>query len=78
MPEVIVVVVGLTGQPTGAVRISFGYMSTVEDAMEFLHVVDKYFISKCTTISPLLDVVTPVVRSARRDSGTVISFNTLC
>ncbi len=34
------------GRPTGAVRASFGYMSTWEDAAALLRLVDKYFVSK--------------------------------
>ncbi|KAF5179121.1 Molybdenum cofactor sulfurase [Thalictrum thalictroides] len=37
----------LCGKPTGAVRISFGYMSTFEDAKEFIH-----FIVKCFAPTP--------------------------
>ncbi|KAG6500495.1 hypothetical protein ZIOFF_040340 [Zingiber officinale] len=36
----------LHGKPTGAVRISFGYMSTYEDAEIFLRFLDKAFVSK--------------------------------
>jgi len=44
------------GRPTGAVRVSFGYMSTWEDVTALLHLLDKYFVSKTTT--------TPAVPSA--------------
>lgn len=36
------------GRPTGAVRVSMGYMSTWEDVTALLHVLDKYFVSKTT------------------------------
>ncbi|XP_010272263.1 PREDICTED: molybdenum cofactor sulfurase isoform X2 [Nelumbo nucifera] len=36
----------LRGKPIGAVRISFGYMSTFEDARKFISFVVKYFVSK--------------------------------
>ncbi|KAJ0975831.1 hypothetical protein J5N97_017796 [Dioscorea zingiberensis] len=36
----------LHGKPTGAVRISFGYMSTFEDAEKFLRFVVSYFVMK--------------------------------
>eukprot|EP00624_Nannochloropsis_granulata_P003235 evm.model.NODE_2639_length_36550_cov_21.569138.7 len=39
------------GRPTGAVRVSFGYMSTWEDVTALLHLLDKYFVSKTTTAS---------------------------
>ena len=39
------------GRPTGAVRVSMGYMSTWEDVTAFLHLLDKYFVSKTTIIA---------------------------
>ncbi|KAJ1260323.1 hypothetical protein BS78_10G223400 [Paspalum vaginatum] len=36
----------INGKPTGAVRISFGYMSTYEDAEEFLNLLQSSFVSK--------------------------------
>ncbi|KAK9153319.1 hypothetical protein Sjap_000799 [Stephania japonica] len=36
----------LNGKPTGAVRISFGYMSTFEDAMKFITFIEKSFVSR--------------------------------
>lgn len=36
----------INGKPTGAVRISFGYMSTYEDAEEFLKFLQSSFASK--------------------------------
>ncbi|CAD6335891.1 unnamed protein product [Miscanthus lutarioriparius] len=36
----------INGKPTGAVRISFGYMSTYEDAEEFLKFLQSSFVSK--------------------------------
>ncbi|CAA6658051.1 unnamed protein product [Spirodela intermedia] len=36
----------LRGKPTGAVRISFGYMSVLEDARKFLKFVENSFVSK--------------------------------
>lgn len=34
------------GQPTGSVRVSFGYMSTFEDCRKFLHFVAECFVEK--------------------------------
>ncbi|XP_015082926.1 molybdenum cofactor sulfurase [Solanum pennellii] len=34
----------LHGKPTGAVRVSFGYMSTFEDAMKFVNFVETNFV----------------------------------
>lgn len=42
--------VGCAGKPTGAIRVSLGYMSTWEDSVALLHLLDKYFLSKTTAI----------------------------
>lgn len=34
------------GQPTGSVRVSFGYMSTFEDCQKFLNFVAECFVEK--------------------------------
>ncbi|KAK2584974.1 hypothetical protein KPH14_008505 [Odynerus spinipes] len=36
----------ISGKPTGAVRISFGYMSTIEDVETLLQMITKCFLSK--------------------------------
>lgn len=36
----------IDGYPTGSVRISFGYMSTKENADAFLKMVEEYFVAK--------------------------------
>ncbi|XP_033469369.2 molybdenum cofactor sulfurase isoform X1 [Epinephelus lanceolatus] len=38
------------GQPTGSVRVSFGYMSTFEDCQKFLNFVAKCFVEKPVTV----------------------------
>ncbi|XP_060896884.1 molybdenum cofactor sulfurase isoform X1 [Labrus mixtus] len=38
------------GQPTGSVRVSFGYMSTFEDCQKFLNFVAQCFIEKPVTV----------------------------
>ncbi|TMS04621.1 Molybdenum cofactor sulfurase [Larimichthys crocea] len=38
------------GQPTGSVRVSFGYMSTFEDCQKFLNFVAECFIEKPVTV----------------------------
>lgn len=35
----------LNGKPTGAVRVSFGYMSTFEDARKFMDFMERSFVS---------------------------------
>ncbi|XP_044071197.1 molybdenum cofactor sulfurase [Siniperca chuatsi] len=38
------------GQPTGSVRVSFGYMSTFEDCQKFLNFVAECFVQKPVTV----------------------------
>ena len=38
------------GQPTGSVRVSFGYMSTFEDCEKFLNFVATCFVEKPVTV----------------------------
>lgn len=40
----------LDGQPTGSVRVSFGYMSTFEDCQRFLNFVADCFVEKPVTV----------------------------
>lgn len=40
----------LDGQPTGSVRVSFGYMSTFEDCQKFLKFVAACFVEKPVTV----------------------------
>ncbi|KAH7444136.1 hypothetical protein KP509_02G066600 [Ceratopteris richardii] len=35
----------IDGKPTGAVRVSFGYMSTIEDALAFIDYIHKFFLN---------------------------------
>uniref|UniRef100_A0A804R8Y3 Molybdenum cofactor sulfurase n=1 Tax=Zea mays TaxID=4577 RepID=A0A804R8Y3_MAIZE len=51
----------INGKPTGAVRISFGYMSTYEDAEEFLKFLQSSFVSK----------------PAELNNGYMVNMNTL-
>lgn len=39
------------GQPTGSVRVSFGYMSTFEDCQKFLNFVVECFVEKPVTLN---------------------------
>ncbi|KAG0471151.1 hypothetical protein HPP92_015697 [Vanilla planifolia] len=43
----------LHGKPTGAVRISFGYMSTFEDAEKFLTFLKTSFVTKTSSLMNL-------------------------
>lgn len=38
------------GQPTGSVRVSFGYMSTFDDCQKFLSFVVECFVEKPVTV----------------------------
>lgn len=40
----------MDGQPTGSVRVSFGYMSTFEDCQRFLNFVTDCFVEKPVTL----------------------------
>uniref|UniRef100_A0A665TYM0 Molybdenum cofactor sulfurase n=1 Tax=Echeneis naucrates TaxID=173247 RepID=A0A665TYM0_ECHNA len=42
------------GQPTGSVRVSFGYMSTFEDCQRFLNFVAECFVEKPVTVDQLM------------------------
>uniref|UniRef100_A0A674MDZ3 Molybdenum cofactor sulfurase n=1 Tax=Takifugu rubripes TaxID=31033 RepID=A0A674MDZ3_TAKRU len=41
----------VNGQPTGSVRVSFGYMSTFEDCQKFLNFVLECFVEKPVTLN---------------------------
>lgn len=43
----------MDGQPTGSVRVSFGYMSTFEDCQKFLNFVVECFVEKPVTVNHL-------------------------
>jgi len=36
----------IDGKPTGAVRVSFGYMSTIEDAAALVRMISQYFVER--------------------------------
>ncbi|KAM3928944.1 molybdenum cofactor sulfurase [Leptodactylus fuscus] len=42
----------IDGRPTGSVRISFGFMSTFEDAIEFLNFIVDTFVKKSSQSTP--------------------------
>ncbi|GLJ52600.1 hypothetical protein SUGI_1119500 [Cryptomeria japonica] len=39
----------ICGRPTGAVRVSFGYMSTFEEVQAFISFIDEFFVSKTSS-----------------------------
>ncbi|NWY40695.1 MOCOS sulfurase, partial [Sylvia atricapilla] len=60
------------GRPTGSVRISFGYMSSFEDAQTFLNFIIATRLSKSDTEIPLPMVTKPMTESVPDDH---LSFN---
>ncbi|XP_024947071.1 molybdenum cofactor sulfurase 3 isoform X2 [Cephus cinctus] len=44
----------IDGKPTGAIRVSFGYMSTVEDVQKLLAMIDECFLEKNLTYTRIL------------------------
>ncbi len=40
----------VNGQPTGCIRLSFGYMSTIDDADAFIRFISDNFIDKTTPL----------------------------
>uniref|UniRef100_A0A3P9K1V6 Molybdenum cofactor sulfurase n=1 Tax=Oryzias latipes TaxID=8090 RepID=A0A3P9K1V6_ORYLA len=58
------------GQPTGSVRVSFGYMSTFEDCQKFLSFVAECFVEKPVTVDPdRLQGLLPVSAPSERSNG---------
>ncbi|XP_034537125.1 molybdenum cofactor sulfurase [Notolabrus celidotus] len=59
------------GQPTGSVRVSFGYMSTFEDCQKFLNFVAECFVEKPVTVDQerleMLQTVTAAPRGLYED-----------
>ena len=61
----------INGKPTGSVRISFGYMSTLEDAKTFVSFVENNF--RCSTeINSDYIIVVP----SQKSDGVIIKHNT--
>ncbi|XP_048367698.1 molybdenum cofactor sulfurase isoform X2 [Sphaerodactylus townsendi] len=62
----------IDGRPTGSVRISFGYMSTFEDAQTFLKFIIATWLCGCNMVncpSPA-ETVSPVMASPRENGFT--------
>ena len=59
----------IDGQPTGSVRISFGYSSTLEDARQFLRFVYECFLTNAdVTASAAADSITASVSGSVSNS----------
>ncbi|CAN9500094.1 unnamed protein product [Ophioblennius macclurei] len=57
------------GQPTGSVRVSFGYMSTFEDCQKFLKFVAECFVEKPVTVDRARLQKLKTATAASEDSG---------
>lgn len=55
------------GQPTGSVRVSFGYVSTFEDCQRFLKFVTECFVEKPVTVDQVRLEKLRAAAAARRD-----------
>ncbi|KAL3503734.1 hypothetical protein ACH5RR_038183 [Cinchona calisaya] len=67
------------GKPTGAVRVSFGYMSTFEDARKFLNFIKASFVSlpaQSTSIQSLrARTISPAIEGAWRTNARLKSIS---
>ena len=53
----------INGRPTGSVRISFGYMSTLADAETFLNFIAECFVEKAHRLIEAKSIVSPSERN---------------
>lgn len=60
----------LNGKPTGAVRVSFGYMSTFEDTWKFMNFIVSSFVVLPTTSRHLSRIRSSSIQSAPEDCRT--------
>lgn len=65
------------GQPTGSVRVSFGYMSTFEDCQKFLNFVAECFVEKPVTMDQVrlekLNAATAGLRGLKENAPLTIT-----
>ncbi|CAI5727349.1 unnamed protein product [Hyaloperonospora brassicae] len=54
----------VNGLPTGAVRLSIGYMTTFEDVVAFLAFVSSYFVCRMAAPAPSLQSTSPSIKPA--------------
>lgn len=70
------------GQPTGSVRVSFGYMSTFEDCQKFLSFVAECFVEKPVTVDHVrlekLKTATAASRGINEDPPIKITNGEIC
>ncbi|XP_076599323.1 molybdenum cofactor sulfurase [Chaetodon auriga] len=70
------------GQPTGSVRVSFGYMSTFEDCQKFLNFVAECFVEKPVTVDQVrlekLKTATAASHGLNEDPPIKITNGDIC
>ncbi|KAM9344702.1 molybdenum cofactor sulfurase [Symphorus nematophorus] len=70
------------GQPTGSVRVSFGYMSTFEDCQKFLNFVAECFVEKPVTVDQVrlerLKTATEASQDLNEDPSVKITNGEIC
>ena len=53
----------MDGYPTGSIRVSFGYMSTLEDAQKFVRFIEQSFVGKKTPKEQSAELKKPTIAS---------------
>ncbi len=67
------------GQPTGSVRMSFGYMSTFEDCQKFLSFVAECFVEKPVTVDQVrLERFNTATAALKEDPPIKITNGEIC
>ncbi|XP_034754478.1 molybdenum cofactor sulfurase [Etheostoma cragini] len=64
------------GQPTGSVRVSFGYMSTFEDCQKFLNFVAECFVEKPVTVDQVRIEKLKTAAAASQDANEYLPIKT--
>lgn len=72
----------MDGQPTGSVRVSFGYMSTFEDCQKFLNFVAECFVEKPVTVDQVrlekLKTATAASHGVNEDRPIKVTNGEIC
>ena len=63
----------MDGYPTGSVRISFGYMSTFEDAQRFLNFIEQCFVDNKPHIKPDISEENPQAAGIKVPLSTTVA-----
>ncbi|BBN03005.1 molybdenum cofactor sulfurtransferase [Marchantia polymorpha subsp. ruderalis] len=76
----------INGRPTGAVRVSFGYMSTFEDCSSFLDLISTYFVERYNSktaplkekdVNCLFSVVSNSFVETKPSGGSTVSLQSI-